>query len=142
MPLFYQFVSLGMLKFTQIKETCLYISDLEMAEDFYHGKLGMEVIAKLSGRHIFFRVGTCVLLCFNPKLTAAETKLPPHFAHGKQHIAFEVPQDAYSAWKEKIIALDITISHCQTWRDGQESFYFEDPFGHVLEIVPPGIWEY
>ncbi|MFC0658001.1 VOC family protein [Mongoliitalea lutea] len=49
------------MKFTQIKEVCLYISDLDVAEDFYGDVLEMPVISKVEGRHIFFRCGTSVL---------------------------------------------------------------------------------
>jgi catechol 2,3-dioxygenase-like lactoylglutathione lyase family enzyme len=130
-----------MLRFTQIKETCLYIDDLDAAERFYSEGLGMPVISKVKGRHIFFRVGSSVLLCFLPEVTRREQNLPPHFAEGKQHIAFEVPLEHYQAWKEKLEALGVAITHEQPWAKGLRSFYFEDPFGHVLEIVPPGIWD-
>ena len=126
---------------TQIKETCLYISDLDLAEKFYHDLLGFPLISKVKDRHIFFRCGTSVLLCFLPEATKNETNLPPHFAEGKQHIAFEVEQAEYLKAKEELTNCQIKITHQQEWRDGLESFYFEDPFGHVLEIVPKGIWE-
>lgn len=126
---------------SQIKETCLYISDLNKAQDFYQGKLGLPVISKVDHRHIFFRAGTSVLLCFIPEVTKKEPQLPPHFAYGKQHIAFETSPEEYAAWKEKIQELKIPILHEQEWKGGLQSFYFEDPDGHVLEIVPKGIWE-
>ncbi|UJP63536.1 VOC family protein [Mongoliitalea daihaiensis] len=130
------------MKFTQIKEICLYISDLDLAEDFYGDTLEMPMISKVSGRHIFFRCGTSVLLCFIPEVTAKETSLPAHYAKGKQHIAFEVNKKDYLQTKSKLLAKGINITHEQGWRDNLQSFYFEDPFGHVLEIVPKGIWEY
>jgi hypothetical protein len=43
--------------------------------------------------------------------------------------------------KIKVLEKNIRITHEQEWKDGLKSFYFEDPFGHVLEIVPDGIWE-
>jgi catechol 2,3-dioxygenase-like lactoylglutathione lyase family enzyme len=129
-----------MINITQIKETCLYVDDLDMAEAFYQGKLGMPLISKVAGRHVFFRCGTSVLLCFLPEVTKLESSLPPHYAFGKQHIAFEVSKEDYPATKREIIAAGIPITQSQTWKNG-ESFYFEDPFGHVLEIVPIGIWE-
>lgn len=129
------------MKILQIKETCIYIHDLEKAKEFYHDKLGFPIIGKREGRHIFFRAGTSVLLCFIPEITKEETTLPPHFAYGKQHIAFEVRQAEYIQWLEKIKALHIKITHVQTWTDALKSFYFEDYEGHVLEIVPEGIWE-
>jgi len=129
------------MNITQIKETCLYISDLDRAEAFYAGLLGFPLISKIEGRHIFFRCGTSVLLCFLPEVTKAETTLPPHFADGKQHLAFEVEQNDYLRTKQKLIQHNIKIIHEQEWRDGLKSAYFEDPFGHILEIVPKGIWE-
>ena len=127
--------------FSQIKETCLYIPDLDQAETFYHGILGLPLISKSEGRHIFFRAGSSVLLCFIPEATKAEDTLPPHYAQGKQHIAFEVAAEEYEAKKSELVNKGIAITHIQDWKDELESFYFEDPFGHVLEVVPRGIWE-
>jgi len=129
------------MNFTQIKETCLYINDLDKAEDFYHRFLKMPIISKVDNRHIFFRCGTSVLLCFNPEETKNEQNLPPHFAKGKQHIAFEVRQEDYQDAIKRFKEEGITITHIQKWKDDRESFYFEDPFGHVLEIIQDGIWE-
>lgn len=129
------------MEFTQIKETCLYINDLDKAEEFYHNNLGMPIISKEINRHIFFRCGSSVLLCFIPETTKKENKLPSHYASGKQHIAFEVQANEYELRKRELIDLGIKITHEQEWKDGLKSCYFEDPFGHVLEIVPKGIWE-
>lgn len=128
------------MKYTQIKETCLYISDLELAENFYNSILEMPVISKVKNRHIFFRCGSSVLLCFIPEATSKEENLPPHFAKGKQHVAFEVSRWEYLKTKSMLLERGIHITHEQEWKDGQQSMYFEDPFGHVLEIVPEGIW--
>jgi catechol-2,3-dioxygenase len=53
---------------TQIKETCLYFLKLEEARNFYHHLLGLPVIGEVKDQHIFFRAGSSVLLCFNPKV--------------------------------------------------------------------------
>ena len=129
------------MNITQIKETCLYISNLDQAEAFYAGTLGFPLISKVDGRHIFFRCGSSVLLCFLPEVTQTETTLPPHFATGKQHLAFEVALEDYANTKERLVMQGIKIVHLQEWGESLESFYFEDPFGHVLEVVPRGIWE-
>ena len=129
------------MKYSQIKETCLYVSDLDSAEHFYGKILEMPVISKIDGRHVFFRCGTSVLLCFLPEVTQNETTLPPHYAVGKQHIAFEVPINDYLKSKMELLEKGINITHEQEWQRKMESFYFPDPFGHVLEIVPYGIWE-
>lgn len=130
------------MKFTQIKETCLYINDLEAAKGFYEGELGLSVIDYLPDKHLFLRVGTSVLLCFNPEDSRRKTSPPPHYGGGKQHLAFEVPGADYDRAKEEIIQRGIPIVEEVTWGSGAQSFYFEDPEGNVLEIVPEkGIWD-
>lgn len=125
----------------QIKETCLYLKDLAKAKDFYHGKLGFEVIHYLPEKHCFFRVGKSVLLCFNPEDSKTKTSPPAHFGGGNQHFAFEVSREAYNTCKQRIVNLGIHITDEVIWKSGQESFYFSDPEGNVLEIVPEGIWD-
>ncbi len=129
------------MQFSQIKETCLYTTDLNAARDFYADVLELPLIHDYEGRHLFFRIGTSVLLIFNPEATRLEDNLPPHFASGKQHIAFECQTDDYQAWKDRLIAAGIIITHEQDWPGGRLSFYFEDPAGNVLEVIQPGVWE-
>lgn len=128
------------MEIKQVKETCLYVQDLDRTEQFYHEKLGLPTISKSDGRHIFFRAGTSVLLCFLPEETRRDEQLPPHWAFGRQHIALEVEADAYEPWKAKITAEGIPVTHEASWGEKYRSFYFEDPDGHVLEIVPEGMW--
>jgi catechol-2,3-dioxygenase len=40
-----------------VVETALYVNDLDQAKSFYHGVLGLPVIGKEPGRHVFFQVG-------------------------------------------------------------------------------------
>ena len=130
------------LEIKKIKETCLYINNLDQAEDFYHRRLSLPLISRVEGSHIFFRAGKSVLLCFIPEASKVKENLPPHYAYGNQHLAFEVSPEAYEEWKEKIKKEGIPIIHEQTWKDGYRSFYFKDPEDNVLEILPEGaIWE-
>lgn len=129
-----------MKEILKIKETCLYIHDLEAAKAFYNGKLGLEIIHYQPEKHIFFRAGQSVLLCFNPDDSKVKTSPPPHFAEGNQHFAFEVKQSDYLKCKSRIESLNIRIIDKLVWKSGQESFYFNDPEGNVLEIVPVGVW--
>src|SRR5690554_6332434 len=115
------------MEITQIKETCLYVHDLTASKKFYHGKLGFEVIAEEDRNHIFFRAGKSVLLCFNPEMSKVKKSPPPHFAFGKQHIAFEVLPEQYQECKSKIRSLGIEIIQEQEWKNNLESFYFLDP---------------
>ncbi|MCW5910596.1 MAG: VOC family protein [Cyclobacteriaceae bacterium] len=125
----------------QIKETCLYFHNLEDARAFYHTRLGLPVIGEVAGQHIFFRAGSSVLLCFNPAASGVKDSPPAHDGSGRYHFAFEVPAAEYEAHKSELQQKGITITACVSWPNGLESFYFNDPAGHVLEIVPAGLWD-
>ena len=129
------------MKFIKIKETCLYLHDLEKAKKFYHELLELPLISYLPGKHIFFTAGSSVLLCFNPEDSKQKTSPPGHYGGGKQHFAFEVAEQDYEKSKDWIQSKGIAITDVVKWKAGAESFYFEDPEGNVLEIVPEnGIW--
>lgn len=130
------------LGFTQIKETCLYVQDLERTRAFYEAKLGLECFSEVAGRHIFFRAGSSVLLCFIAEATKHDKSLPPHFANGRQHFAFECTKEDYDAWRNKIPAQGITVLQDVEWPRGGRSFYFHDPDMHVAEIIEQGIWDW
>jgi catechol 2,3-dioxygenase-like lactoylglutathione lyase family enzyme len=124
------------MKFIKIKETCLYVSDLELARKFYNEVLELDIISYVKEKHIFFKAGTSVLLCFNPEDSKNKTSPPAHYGGGKQHFAFEVSDLEYPIAKEWIRKKGIKITDEVTWASGKKSFYFEDPEGNVLEIVP------
>jgi catechol 2,3-dioxygenase-like lactoylglutathione lyase family enzyme len=131
-----------MIDFLKIKETCLYISDLPRAHQFYHETLGLPVINYVEGKHLFLRAGESVLLIFNPEDSKTKISPPAHFAEGKQHFAFEVSEDNYEQAKAEIQSKGIVIIDEVKWKSGRSSFYFHDPDGNVLEILPAkGIWE-
>jgi catechol 2,3-dioxygenase-like lactoylglutathione lyase family enzyme len=130
------------MNFLKIKETCLYIRDLEKAKAFYHGVLGLSIISYVEAKHIFFRVGTSVLLCFNPEDSKMKKSPPAHFGSGKQHFAFEVAKEIYGQTKRELESKGIKITDSILWPSGVESFYFEDPENNILEVVPDeGVWE-
>ncbi|KAA9340628.1 VOC family protein [Adhaeribacter soli] len=129
------------MEFLQIKETCLYVKDLDATRQFYAGKLGLEIIGEVENRHVFFRVGTSVLLCFIPEASKKGNHLPGHFGSGNLHVAFEVARDRYEDEKVIIKALGIEIEHEHEWPNNTKSFYFRDPDNHLLEVVMTGMWE-
>ena len=128
------------LKVTKIKETCLYIKDIEQTKQFYHEKLGLPVISQVEGQHIFFRAGSSVLLCFIAESSRKKASPPPHYGEGNLHFAFEVAMEEYADWMKHIQSLGLEIEEEVTWQKGLKSFYFRDPDKHAVEIVMPGIW--
>ena len=98
------------MNFIKIKETCLYISYLEIAKAFYHGVLELPIINYVEDKHLFLRAGNSVLLLFNPEDSRKKKSLPAHFGGGKQHFAFEVPLSDYEKAKQELKSKGIKIT--------------------------------
>jgi catechol 2,3-dioxygenase-like lactoylglutathione lyase family enzyme len=122
-------------------ETSLYATDLGAAEAFYAGVLGLPVIGREAGRHVFFRAGAAnVLLVFNAAATLVGERLPLHGARGPGHFALGVPAAALEAWREHLRVRGVEIEKEITWPLGGRSLYFRDPAGNSVELVTPGVW--
>ena len=117
------------------------MKDLEATRHFYHDLLTLPLITLAEGRHVFFRAGSSVLLCFIADKTLQEPELPPHGATGSIHFAFEVEQQEYAAALQTISDSKIPILHHHKWPNGRRSFYFHDPDGNVVEVVEKGLWD-
>lgn len=125
----------------RIKETCIYVRDLESIRDFYEKKLGLPVINYVPEKHIFFRAGDSVLLVFNPEDSRLKLSPPAHWGEGRQHFAFEVSAAEYHTTKADLVKKGIVIIEETLWPAGGKSFYFNDPADNVLEVVEDkGVW--
>jgi catechol 2,3-dioxygenase-like lactoylglutathione lyase family enzyme len=127
------------LRLRGVLETAVYTSDLEAAEQFYRGVMGLSVLLRETERHVFFRCGTGVVLVFDPEATRAEEHLS-HGAEGPGHAAFAVPHDDVDAWKEHFAAHDVAIEEDKTWPNGGRSLYVRDPAGNSVELATPDLW--
>jgi catechol 2,3-dioxygenase-like lactoylglutathione lyase family enzyme len=134
------------LKPSTILESALYVADLDAAETFYREVLGLEVIVRVEGRHVFFRCGKGVLLLFNAEATRqppapdARLPVPPHGAVGQGHLCFAATADEIGRWKARLEQADIDIEADFEWPNGGRSIYFRDPSGNSLEFAEPKIW--
>lgn len=124
-----------------IVETSIYAADLESIEAFYTTTLGLPLIGKEVGRHVFFRVGAgSVLLVFRPDTTIQGGVLPAHGARGPGHFALGVSVDSLEDWRCHLIANGVEIEKDVIWPLGGRSLYFRDPAGNSVEIITPGVW--
>ncbi|RIK85309.1 MAG: glyoxalase/bleomycin resistance/extradiol dioxygenase family protein [Hyphomicrobiales bacterium] len=129
-----------------ILESALYVDDLDAAEAFYGGVLGLERIGRVANRHVFFRCGDGVLLLFNPAETAKPPKpdarlpVPPHGTTGQGHLCFRATADEIGRWKAHLESRGVAIEADFEWPNGGRSIYFRDPAGNSLEIAEPRIW--
>jgi catechol 2,3-dioxygenase-like lactoylglutathione lyase family enzyme len=129
-----------------ILETALYVDDLNAAEAFYAGVLGLEVILTQADRHVFFRCGPSVLLVFNADhsiIPAGPDMLPvpPHGAYGSSHACFRMAQVHMDAMIERLTTAGIAIEADFRWPNGARSIYFRDPAGNSLECAEARLWQ-
>lgn len=129
-----------------VLETCLYASDIDAAERFYRDVLGLNLHAKVAGRHVFFRCGEQMLLIFAPAATikpgkpGAPVPMLPHGAVGPGHLCFSADAAEIEAWRARLTAAGVAIDLEFVWPGGGKSIYFHDPAGNVLEFAEPRIW--
>lgn len=127
-------------------ESALYADDLDAAERFYAGILGLEVVTRQAGRHVFFRVGASILLVFDPRATAqpprpdAPIRVPPHGATGPGHFCLSVAAEALDGWRRHLEAAGVAIEADFRWPNGARSIYVRDPAGNSLEFAEPALW--
>jgi catechol 2,3-dioxygenase-like lactoylglutathione lyase family enzyme len=129
------------LKIQAVVETAIYVDDLDAAETFYQTILGLAVIGKEPGHHVFFRVGEgSILLAFRAEATLKGDALPPHGAAGPGHFALGIEAAALDGWRNHLHSRGVTIEKEVAWPRGGKSIYFRDPAGHLVELITPGLW--
>lgn len=127
-------------------EAALYAADLDAAEAFYGGVIGLEKLTRVDGRHVFFRVGNGVLLIFNPDETEKPPRnpalpVPSHGARGPGHVCLAMPGEALERWRKRLQEAGVEIEADFTWPNGARSIYVRDPAGNSLELAEPRLWE-
>ncbi|WP_373355825.1 VOC family protein [Pseudoroseicyclus sp. CXY001] len=131
---------------TGILEAAVYVNDLEAAAAFYGGVLGLEEITRRDGRHVFFRCGASVLLCFiaaeteKPASPDARLPVPPHGARGPGHVCFVADASALEALAAELPAQGVAIEEDMRWPNGARSIYVRDPAGNSVEFAEPKLW--
>jgi catechol 2,3-dioxygenase-like lactoylglutathione lyase family enzyme len=125
-----------------VLETCLYHDggERERMEAFYGDVLGLEAVASWPDG-IAFRLGRGVVLLFDrERLAGGEGPIKEHGSTGSGHACFVAAAAEYQAWRERLAAAGVEVTHEQEWPSGRRSFYFKDPAGNLLEIADGDLW--
>ena len=128
-----------------VLEAAIYVDDLDAAEEFYAGVVGLSIVTRHDPRHVFFACGTSVVLTFvaeETRVPPGEGKLPvpPHGATGPGHICFSVPGEELDGWVGHLEANGIGIESDFRWPNGARSVYVRDPAGNSVEFAEPKLW--
>lgn len=126
-------------------EAALYAVDLDAAEAFYGGILGLKRRMRAGNRHVFFDLDGAILLIFNPEETVhpppdGALPVPPHGATGPGHVCFAMSDAAISALKARCEAHNVRIDADFHWPNGARSLYLRDPAGNSVEFAEPKLW--
>jgi catechol 2,3-dioxygenase-like lactoylglutathione lyase family enzyme len=136
----------GFVRPDGVLETCVYAGDLDAAERFYGGVLGLEAFAREPGRHVFFRCGGAVFLVFDPARTRSApgqvggVPIPAHGATGAGHVAFAVPASDLPAWRRRLAERGVPVEAEVAWPRGGHSLYVRDPAGNSVELASRDVW--
>ena len=124
----------------QILETCLYVSDIKKATAFYQALFDLEPYAVENNRHVFFRIGDCMLLLFNSAVTKKGGSVPAHGVTGQGHVAFTIEHRKLQFWRNRLEEQNIEIEQEYVWPSAGKSIYFRDPFMNSIELATSDTW--
>ena len=106
----------------------------------YEKTLGLRRVAGW-GDGTALRCGTGVLLLFDrEELRERHEPIADHGTEGAGHVCLLAPPGGYEAWRERLPASGLAITHEEEWPGGGRSLYFYDPAGNLLEIADSDIW--
>ena len=128
-----------------VLESCVYAEDLDAAEGFYGGVVGLEKLFREGDRHVFYHAEGGMLLVFNPVVSArplpeGALPVPAHGAHGPGHVCFAVGAEGIEGWRERLAAHGVAVESQVDWPNGAVSLYVRDPAGNSVEFAEPKLW--
>ena len=132
-------------RITGLLESAIYVDDMERACVFYREVLGLAAMLETPRLTAFDAGAGGVLLVFargesRQDMPSAGGTIPGHDGDGPLHLAFGIPDDEVTAWRDRLIASGVAIRSEVTWPRGGYSLYVDDPDGHVVELASRGLW--
>lgn len=123
-----------------VNHLALVTPDMDATVRFYHGVLGMRLVATLMAgpmRHYFFEIGPQNTVAFfewkGAGTFAKPAGVPSSTVMQLDHLSFNLPdEDALLALRDRLLAADCEITEVVD-HDIMHSVYFTDPNGIALE---------
>ncbi len=130
---------------THILETALYVSDLDISQQFYEALFGFELFLRDARMAALGVPGQQVLLLFQRGASAEPSRtpfglIPSHDGHGVLHMAYAIEADQVDPWLVALRDAGVAVESRLDWASGSTALYFRDPDGHSIELATPRLW--
>jgi catechol-2,3-dioxygenase len=116
----------GIVRSELLKETPLYVTDLEGAERFYEDVIGLEVARRVGAQQSTFHDGDATLILF--QAPAADVSTEPG------QVTFGISRGAVAHWRQHLHEQGVPIVKEVTWPNGMQSIIFCDPAGNKIHL--------
>lgn len=123
-----------------ISELALWVSDLDLAVEFYVDRLGFIVESQSPGQHAFLKSGDFLLVLFvpdNPGTQLAHEYLARVGAPqgGVYHVAFRVEPDVLDGTCSTLRDQGVEVKGPVEFATGRRSYFLEDLDKHYIELT-------
>lgn len=123
----------GIVRTELLKETSLYVTDLEDAERFYEDVIGLKVARRDEALRSTFHYGDATLILFEAEAADVGSTEPGQ-------VTFGIGRGVVAHWRERLREHGVSIVEDVTWPNGMQSIIFCDPAGNKIQLrtqAPP-----
>ena len=117
-----------------LKETTLYVSDLEAAESFYTNIVGLEVAERVKDQYSLLQYDDSTLILFQTPITSIENEGAPSGPNKVGQVSFGISPADISSWRKRLYKQNVSIEEEITWPNRAQSIIFRDPDGNRIEL--------
>lgn len=115
------------MKTELLKETSLYVTDLEGAERFYEDVIGLRVARRVEAQQSAFHYGDTTLILFQAAAAGVESTEPGQ-------VTFGISRGEVAPWRHRLQEQGVPIVEEATWPNGMQSIIFCDPAGNKIHL--------
>lgn len=120
-----------------IGESCLYVDDLDAAEQWYNDVLDLDTAFR-DASYCFLNTTSTGharqhVILFEPDYTENQSSPPRHGTTDDIHLALDVKHSDLNDWRTHLKQHNITIEDEISWGK-DHSIYFRDPYNNSLEL--------
>jgi len=117
-----------------LKETTLYVNDLEVAESFYTNIIGLVVAQRVEDQYSRLHYDNSTLTLFQTQTTPIENEDPTSGPNIVGQVSFGISPPDISPWRNRLQKHDVSIEDEVSWPNGAQSINFRDPAGNRVQL--------